>query len=122
MRLDYAAVRRDGISRFEQNHISDNKILTLNGNGFSVAQHLCGGGTHLLERVNGFFRLALLQHAEYGIYQHDGKNYHSVGREGHLSGKISLINCCRSGNNSRNNKNNNHRVGKLLRKAPQKRF
>lgn len=80
----------------------------------AAADHLTGGGRHFLQRLNGFFRLALLIHAEYGVDEHDDKD------DEHIRKAFARISRRYTGHCRRNKQDNDHRVAQLLQKALQR--
>ena len=79
--LEYAAVRGNSVARLEHNNVADGQLLALDGHDFALAYDLGGRRAHLLKRLDSLFRLALLQDAEHGVYEHNGEDYHGVRRE-----------------------------------------
>ena len=109
--LQHAAVRRDGVARLQQHDITYCQILAANGNLFPVTQHLAGGGGHLLQRLDGFFRLALLKDAQHGI-DHDHEEDHD-----HIGKAFVLHHGQHGADDGGRQQDQGHGIGHLLEKA-----
>ena len=120
--LEYAAVRGNSVARLEYHDIADGQVFALDSHYPALAYDLGGRRAHLLQRFNGLFRLTLLQNAEHGVYEHNGEDYHGVRREGRRAGDPALVDCRHGGYDRGDDKDDYHRVGKLLKKPPDERF
>ena len=77
---EQAAVGGDCVARFEQDDVAGDKLLAVDRDELTVAQHLRGGSGHLLQRLDGFLGLVLLIHAEHGVDDDDGEDDDNVGK------------------------------------------
>ena len=105
--LKQTAVRRDGVARLEQHHIADDEIFALYLHDFAVAQHLRGRRTHLLERLDCLFRLALLVDAEHGVDNDDKQDDEYIG------GRFALVDRGHGADGGGGKQDEDHRVRHL---------
>ena len=108
--LQHAAVRRNGVAGLQQHHIAHHQFLAADGDGLAVPQHLTGGGSHLLQGLDGLFRLALLIHAQHGVDDDHKQNNDYVGKA------LVLHHCQNGADGSGHQQDNDHRVRHLLEK------
>ena len=112
--LQNAAVCGHGVAGFQNDNVARHQLLAFQRDLFAAADHLTGGGRHFLQRLNGFFRLALLIHAEHGVDEHDDKD------DEHIRKTFARISRRYTGHCRRNKQDNDHRVAQLLQKALQR--
>ena len=67
-----SAVRRDCISRFQQNHITYHQVFILYGDRLTIPQHCCSRSRNLRQRFNGLFSLVFLINSQNSV-DHDYK-------------------------------------------------
>ena len=78
--LQQAAVGGDRVAGFQQHHIARDQLVAVDRDLLAVPQHLAGGGGHGLQRLDGGFGLALLEHAQHGVQQHHDQDDKDLGK------------------------------------------
>ena len=72
--FQHAGVGGHGVARLQHHHIAGHQLLAFQRQLFAAAQHLAGGGRHLLQGLYGLFGLAFLIHAQHGVDAHHRQN------------------------------------------------
>ena len=109
--LDHACVRRDGIARFQHNHVANHQVLTVNLHHAPVTKHLGSCRRNLLQCRDCLFCLALLQNAQRGI---DHNHCHN---DDHIRGEPPFDCRHHAGNHRRHQQDDGHRLNQLFEKA-----
>ena len=77
--LQQPSVGGHSVAGLQQHHVAGYQLFTGQHREHPVPQHLAGGGGHLLQGLDGLFRLALLIHAQDGVQQHHGEDDDHIG-------------------------------------------
>ena len=106
-----AAVCGDGIAGLQQNDITHHQILAVDGDGLAVPQHPGGGGRHLLQRLDGLFRLVFLINAQDCVDDDHRQN------DDHIGEALVLHHGQNAADGGGRQQDEDHGVGHLLKKA-----
>ena len=116
--LEHAAVGRDGVARLEHDHIAGHELGARQVHELAVAQHLGLRGTHLLQCLESFLALGLLNHAQHRVDDNDEHDDGDVGKV-----RLTLDHARECTDDGGNDQHDNHGVGHLLKEAlPQRRL
>ena len=116
--LEHAAVGRDGVARLEHDHIAGHELGARQVHELAVAQNLGLRRAHLLQCLESFLALGLLNHAQHRV---DDNDEHDDGDVGKVRLTLDHARECTDGGG--NDQHDDHGVGHLLKEAlPQRRL
>jgi len=114
--FDDARIRRDRVSRFENDDIPRDELLAFHGHLMSAADDLGGRGGDFLEGFDRLFRFAFLDHTEHRVDDDDCHDDDDIRRE------LIFHDRHNARDHGGDDQNDRHGLRKLLEKPMQKRF
>ena len=116
--LEHAAVGRDGVARLEHDHVTGHELGARQVHELAVAQHLGLRRAHLLQCLESFLALGLLNHAQHRVDDNDEHDDGDVGKV-----RLTLDHARECADDGGNDQHDDHGVGHLLKEAlPQRRL